>query len=291
MAFAIVAPAVAGCGTTRSTDTIRTATEQLLISDAIDQAVQTINFESLRGQTVFLDDQRLADVVDRNYLVSTLRQHLLASGCLLRDKREDADFIVEARAGTVGTDRNDLLFGVPSMNVPQIPLVQPVPAAIPEIPIAKRRDQRAIAKIAVFAYHRESGVPVWQSGLAHQESSANDVWILGAGPFQRGTIYEGTEFAGKSINNDIHPSGQIPPPRPLINLAREKSFTRPDKLAHPPTRLPTPDAGILPAAHEEPPPKVASQPKVAAQPAPIEVPDDAKPIEDAKLPQPRFNSP
>lgn len=307
-----LAAALAGCGTTRSTDTIRTATEQLLISDAIDHAVQTINFESLRGQTVYLDDQRLAEVVDRNYLVSTLRQHLLASGCQLRDKREDADFIVEARAGAVGTDRNDLLFGVPSMNVPQIPLVQPVPAAIPEIPIAKRRDQRAIAKVAVFAYHRESGTPVWQSGLAHQESSANDVWILGAGPFQRGTIYEGTEFAGKTLNNDITPPGQVPMPRPLINLARQKSFTSPDKLAHPATALPTPDSAVVPAAHTEAPPKVATLPKLAQKPkpiepaepppSPIEVPENAKPIQEAplhveqrestqQLPQPRFNSP
>ncbi len=285
--MAVVGLSLVGCGTTRSTDTMRTATEQLLISDAIDRAVQTVNFESLRGQTVYLDDERLTEVVDRNYLVSTLRQHLLASGCMLRDKREDADFVVEARAGVVGTDRNDLLFGIPSMNVPQIPLVQPVPAAIPEIPFAKRRDQRAVAKIAVFAYHRESGVPVWQSGLAHQESSANDVWILGAGPFQRGTIYEGTEFAGKTLNNELRPGQQIPTPRPLINLAREKSFTPPESLAHPPTRLPTPDRGILPAAHAEPPPKVA------AQPAPIVVPKDAKPIENAasQLPQPRFNSP
>jgi hypothetical protein len=180
------------------------------------------------------------------------------------------------------------LFGVPSMNVPQIPLVQPVPAAIPEIPFAKRRDQRARAKIAVFAYHRETGTPVWQSGLANHESSANDVWILGAGPFQRGTIYEGTEFAGTTINNELRPGHQIPTPRPLINLARERSFTAPDSLIHPPTRLPTPDPGILPATHAEAPPKVA------AQPAPIVVPDDAKPIEKAstpQLPQPRFNSP
>ena len=36
---ALLATALAGCGTTRSTDTGRTATEQLLISDAIDRAV------------------------------------------------------------------------------------------------------------------------------------------------------------------------------------------------------------------------------------------------------------
>ena len=116
---------LSGCGTTRSTDTNRTATEQLLISDAIDRAVQSIQLQTLAGQTVYLDDSRLGEVVDRNYLVSTLRQHLLASGCQLRAERDQADFIVEARAGAIGTDRNDLLFGVPSMNVPQIMPVQP----------------------------------------------------------------------------------------------------------------------------------------------------------------------
>ena len=200
--LALLALPLAGCGTTRSTDTNRTATEQLLVSDAIDRALQSMDLQTLSGQTVFLDDSKLADVVDKNYLISSLRQYLLANGCSLRDKREEADFVVEARAGAVGTDRSDLLFGLPSMNVPQIALVQPVAAVIPEIPIAKRKDQRGIAKIAVFAYHRQTGAPVWQSGLVHQESTSNDVWILGAGPFQRGTIYAGTEFAGSAIHSE-----------------------------------------------------------------------------------------
>lgn len=260
-----------GCGATRSTDTIRTATEQLLVSDAIDRAVQSVNVQTLSGQTVFLDDSRLGEVVDRNYLVSTLRQHLLATGCMLRDKREDADFIVEARAGAVGTDRNDLLFGVPSMNVPQIPLVQPVPAAIPEIPFAKRRDQRGIAKIAVFAYHRETGMPVWQSGIAHEQSSSNDVWILGAGPFQRGTIHEGTSFAGKQLRGDESegPSDSPAPKRlPTVDLAHESTFTPPSRLAK---RVAPNEArgGVVQAAHHEPQPAASAPPvPVVASPSP-----------------------
>src|SRR6478609_838462 len=169
--LAAAALPLAGCGTTRSTDTNRTATEQLLISDAIDRAVQTMDVHTLAGQNVFLDDSKVSDCVDKNYLVSTLRQYLLANRCQLKDQKDQADFIVEVRAGAVGTDRNDLLFGLPSMNVPQIPLVQPVPAVIPEIPIAKRKDQRGIAKLAIFAYHRQTGTPVWQSGIVCQESS------------------------------------------------------------------------------------------------------------------------
>jgi hypothetical protein len=260
---------LAGCGATRSTDTTRAATEQLLISDAIDRAVQTLNLQTLGGQTVFLDDSRLGEVVDRNYLISTLRQQLLASGCLLREQKDQADFIVEARAGAVGTDRNDLLFGVPTMNLPSIPLVQPVPAMIPEIPIAKRRDQRGIAKIAVFAYHRETGTPVWQSGLAHQESSANDVWIFGAGPFQRGTIYDGAAFAGKSLPTGDGKSGPVASRLPPVEVGRESVFTPPQRLAK---RTPPATTGVVQAVHQEQektPPTPTPTPAPAAPPTPV----------------------
>lgn len=242
-----------GCGVTRSSDTMRTATEQLLISDAIDRAVQTMDLKALAGQKIFLDDSKLTDTVDRNYYISTLRQQLLANGCELRDKRDDADFVVEARAGAIGTDRNDLLFGIPSTTIPQIPLVQPVPAAIPEIPIAKRKDQRGVAKIAVFAYHRATGAPVWQSGIVRQESSANDVWILGAGPFQRGTIYDGTAFAGKPIGNEGPPRDSLmPAATPGANVARESLFTSPQKFAK--QTPPAAEQKLVQAAHTEPAP-------------------------------------
>jgi hypothetical protein len=266
----LLALVIAGCGTTRSTDTNRTATEQLLVSDAIDRALQSMNLQTLSGQTVFLDDSKLADVVDKNYLISSLRQYLLANGCSLREKREDADFVVEVRAGAVGTDRSDLLFGLPSMNVPQIALVQPVAAVIPEIPIAKRKDQRGIAKIAVFAYHRQTGAPVWQSGLVHEESSSNDVWILGAGPFQRGTIYEGTEFAGSSIRDESKskPGAHRLPP---VDLAHANTFKSPQQFAK---QTPAVDQKVVQAVHQETVPAV---PAVASAAAPTAVKPNAAP--------------
>jgi hypothetical protein len=205
---------------------------------------------------------------------------LLASGCSLQSERDQADFIVEARAGAIGTDRNDLLFGVPSMNVPQIMPVQPVAAAIPEVPIAKRRDQRGIAKIAVFAYHRQTGTPVWQSGIAHEESSANDVWILGAGPFQRGTIYEGTAFAGNTLaSEDSKAAGRFRR-RPPLELARERTFTMPQQLVN---QAPPPpvDPGVLPASHEEP---VAAAGMSAAMPLAAARPHESDPVRVALPP-------
>ena len=55
----VMAACAVGCGTTRWTDTQRTATEQLLVTDAIDRAVSQVNLRSLAGHTVFLDVQFL----------------------------------------------------------------------------------------------------------------------------------------------------------------------------------------------------------------------------------------
>jgi hypothetical protein len=187
-----------GCGTTRSTDTPRSATEQLLVSKAVDETVGEMDFRCLAGKTVFFDAQYLdTTVVDRNYLISSLRQHLLASGALLQEDRTKATYVVEARSGGIGTDRNSVLIGVPQMAVPVI--VPGQPSQIPEIPIAKWTDQKGVAKIAVFAYNRQTGRPVLQSGILQASSNAEDTWVLGLGPFQYGNVRRSTEFAGKAL--------------------------------------------------------------------------------------------
>lgn len=220
---------IAGCGTTRSSNTKRTATEQLLISDAVDRAVEGLQVEPLRGQTIFFDDQHLSGIVDREYVISSIRQHLLASGCILKEFRNEADYVVEARAGAIGTDHHDLLFGIPSTNVPQFIPLQGIPSTIPEVPFAKRRRQRGVAKIAVFAYHRETGTPVWQSGVVTSESTSNDFWVLGAGPFQRGTIHDGVQFAGKSIPT-LNASDQTENKNRSVRITAEAVFNTPKDL-------------------------------------------------------------
>jgi hypothetical protein len=194
----LIAVLFCGCGTTKWSDTKRTATEQLLISDAMDRAVSQLKFEVISGKKVFLDSSFAKGTTDAAYLESSVRQHILASGCHLMDEKDAADYVVELRVGTVGTDRNDLLFGVPAVNVPvQMPV--PAPTNIPEIPLAKRTEQRAVAKIAVFAYNRHTKRPIWQSGVIPCESKASDLWVLGAGPFQGGHIYDEPAFAGRKL--------------------------------------------------------------------------------------------
>ncbi len=65
-----------------------------------------------------------------------------------------------------------------------------MPNSIPEIPLAKTTNQKAVAKLAVFAYNRKTGRPVLQSGIDPAISMARNSWLFGAGPFRRGTIYD-----------------------------------------------------------------------------------------------------
>jgi len=181
-----LAMSLPGCGTTRVTDTSRTATEQLLISRAVDDVVSQVDFRILAGYKVYFDPQYIEKTVDGGYLVSSLRQQLLAHGALLQEDRAKAAVVVEARSGSIGTDRQDVLIGVPQMTLPA--LYPGVPSLIPEIPVAKKTRQRGVAKIAVYAYHRTTGRPVWQSGTVQTDATARDTWVLGAGPFRRGTL-------------------------------------------------------------------------------------------------------
>ena len=203
-----------GCGTTKSF----TATEQLLMSDAVDSTIAKMDFRAISGHKIFLDTQYVVgagkvipgvampvNLVNSDYVISGLRQQLTAAGCMLVDTKELADVICEARCGALGTDGHSMIYGLPANNFLStassvIPGTPALPA-IPEISVAKREMKSAAAKVSVFAYDRETREPLWQSGIAQAGSSARDTWILGVGPLQYGNIYNGTRFAGKRLQS------------------------------------------------------------------------------------------
>jgi hypothetical protein len=156
--------------------------------------------------------------VNSDYVISGLRQQLTAAGCMLVDTKDTAEIICEARCGALGTDGNNVTYGLPASNLlssasSMIASAPPIPT-IPEISIAKREMKSAAAKISVFAYDRETREPLWQSGVAQAGSNARDTWFLGMGPLQYGTIYNGTRFAGKRVGrrklvNDELPAAKL----------------------------------------------------------------------------------
>ena len=199
----------AGCGTTKQ----HTATEQLLASDAVDVAVAKIDFTPLAGQRIYFDTKYIKNVkgpafVNADYVISALRQQMIAAGVLLYEAETDADFVVEARVGALGADSHEVVYGLPSTNsinaaTTAVAAMSQVPAipTIPELSLARKNVEQAAAKIGVFAYERETRQRIWQSGLSIGHSQSKDLWVFGAGPFQRGTIHDGqVRFAGSSLD-------------------------------------------------------------------------------------------
>lgn len=196
-----LAATVTGCGTTAQ----RGAMEQLLVSDAIDQAIGQIDFSPLRDKDVYLDAEYIRTVkplgyVNADYVLSSLRHQILAAGCHLKDRRDDAEIIIEPRVGSLGTDDYNIVYGLPRSEAASmlgaashtgiaIPL-------IPELAVGKSEYRQGFAKLNVFAYRADDRAAVWQSGVARSTATSRDTWVMGIGPFQKGSIYRDRQIGG-----------------------------------------------------------------------------------------------
>ena len=71
-----------GCTSTKQSNTARTATEQLLISNAVDQSLNKVDFSPLAASAVFVEEKYI-DCVDKGYIIGSIRHKLLQAGATL----------------------------------------------------------------------------------------------------------------------------------------------------------------------------------------------------------------
>jgi hypothetical protein len=272
---------IIGCGRIIS----QKATDQLIAGDAVDRTVSQIDFRILTGKKVFLDTQFInktvpgVGFVTSEYMVSSVRQKMMCDGCLLQEKIDEADFVVEMRIGALGADGHEVIYGIPANNyltiaasvVPTAPQAAAAIPSMPELSVGKKDDQMAAAKIALFAYNRRTREPIWQSGISESRSNVADRWYMGAGPFHKGNIY------GTKKQPDAGLFGSPDEDEPLKQeYFVERRFADPTKsLADtPPAPKPaatpaavTPAAGATSAAGATPAAATATAATAAAAPA------------------------
>lgn len=164
------------------TEPPETATEQLLITTAIDNAVANMNVAIPPGTRIFFDGSYF-DGIDRDQKVrfpkcamAAIREKLLRAGALLADDRQSADMIVEARAGGQSVDHNSLFIGIPSISIPVAPSYYPI--TTPELAFFKRDRQTGVAKLAIVAYHQANGAYAASSGPSFGSSNHTETTIL-----------------------------------------------------------------------------------------------------------------
>jgi hypothetical protein len=159
-----------GCSTVRLTEPPQTATEQLLVSTAVDHAVANLKPVIAPGSKVFVDASYFDSdntIVLPRYTIGAVRDLVLRSGGDLVDDRKQADLVVEMRNGAQAIDHKSLLIGIPSIPIP-IPLTGTVQT--PELALFKRDNQHGVSKIALTIYSAKSGALAHSTGPVFGDS-------------------------------------------------------------------------------------------------------------------------
>ena len=143
---------LSGCATVRESYPSRTATEQLLISDAAEDAAGQPKLKIPGKQNCFLDTTNF-EGVDAKYAVSAIRQKLMEQGIALMETRDLADVIIEIRAGALSIDSKGRQIALPGLPIDRI---LPVSNPLTFNQWTSRTDL-GIAKISAFAYYKKTG--------------------------------------------------------------------------------------------------------------------------------------
>jgi len=153
--------ALSGCTTMRESAPQRTAREQLLISTAADRAAEKLNLKIPAGTKLFVDAQFM-EGADTKYATAAVRDRLLRNGAYLVEKREQAEAVVEVRAGALSIDEQRMLVGIPSWDVP-VPLAGG-PLTLPEIALYGEEERIGVAKLAATGYAAADGKLIDSTG-------------------------------------------------------------------------------------------------------------------------------
>ncbi len=135
----------AGCGTRAFTNTERAAIEQLLLSGAVDNALEKLDIPQVAGKKTYLDFTNLKSY-DIEYVKAAVRARFAEIGAHLTEDAKQADYVVEISSGALGTEYKKTLLGIPSIPIPGSP------TPFPELALARGIEQTGIAKLLVLVH-------------------------------------------------------------------------------------------------------------------------------------------
>ncbi len=125
--------------------TPRTAIEQLLLTSAVDRAMEKLEMPMLRGAKVYVDFTNL-NCTDAEYVKVALRARVARLGATLVAAADKADCTMEVASGALAMEHKSGMVGLPSLPVPQAAV------PLPEVPFYKTIEQTAIVKLLIFVH-------------------------------------------------------------------------------------------------------------------------------------------
>jgi len=189
-----------GCTSVKMTGTPRTGTEQLLLTGTWDDALYHVDFSPLAGSRVFLDAQYVT-VVDKDYVISSIRRTMAEQGVLLENNKDKAQVIVEAAFGAYGTDERDRKIGLPGFGiVPSLTTGAALTSSgsSTSLTFKETNQQDAVVKARMFAYEAKTGRLVWETAPLLNAQGVRDHFVMGSGPYRLSSRPEVEQYPSES---------------------------------------------------------------------------------------------
>jgi hypothetical protein len=183
----------------------------MLISNAVDQSLNKVDFRPFAGHNVYLVD-KYVDCVDKSYVISSVRHRILTAGGIMVDDPARADIHVELRSGAIGTDTDESFVGIPEVTLPGM-------LTLPEVRVLTRSSQIGTAKLGLVAIDARTGRVLGTGGMSLAQSDTQNWFVMGVGPFRTG-----------SINHEVDASTSGPAARIRNWLPASVAFQSPPRL-------------------------------------------------------------
>jgi len=147
VAAVLTCMAIVGCSQRVTSTTPRTALEQLVLSGAVDRALERFKLPEIKGKKVHVDLTNLK-AYDVEYVRVAVRARFARMGAVLTAKADDADYVAEVASGGLGIESKLSVIGLPSFPVPSSPI------GTPEAPFHRTSEQTGIFKLLIFVHKK-----------------------------------------------------------------------------------------------------------------------------------------
>lgn len=150
---------LAGCASTKAQPGGRLSpSEQVLASEAVDRAVERLEWPDVDGERVFLSVAAPSGDPEKLYLQNAITAELVERGAVLAPDAESARYAVLVLADAVGVEETSAFFGLPATQSALIPI------GLPEIALYDSSRARGYARVEVVLTDLKQGGIVGRSG-------------------------------------------------------------------------------------------------------------------------------
>jgi len=186
----LVLPACcAGCASRLVTNTPRSAIEQMLLSRAVDMALEKFEMPEVANRKVFVDVANLK-AYDAEYIRLAVRVRMAQLGAVVVDAAAGADLVAEVACGALGTEFKSAMIGLPPLPVPN----SPVP--LPESPLYRSTERTGIVKLLIFLHEKGKFVA---SAHYYAKADRDETFLLWWRSQKKDDVREGWERADAKL--------------------------------------------------------------------------------------------